>query len=165
MVETYINKQEDIKVVLYTMCLVRDEDKVLLVNRPSKRGFPGWIGPGGKVEFPESLTEGAIREVWEETGLRVKDLVYKGLDEFVDPKQNFRYMVFNYVATSYEGELLADPPEGELAWIPIREALNYPMQPWFKRRFPLFFEEGTFEIYEIYDQAEDVTIKESVKRT
>lgn len=164
MVETYINKQ-DIKVVLYTMCLVRDEDKVLLVNRPSKRGFPGWIGPGGKVEFPESLTEGAIREVWEETGLRVSDLVYKGLDEFVDPKQNFRYMVFNYVATSYEGELLADPPEGELAWIPIREALNYPMQPWFQRRFPLFFEEGTFEIYEIYDQAEDVTIKESVKRT
>lgn len=163
MVETSINNQET-KVVLYTMCLVQDEDKVLLINRPSKRGFPGWIGPGGKVEFPESLTEGAIREVWEETGLRVTDLVYKGLDEFVDPKQNFRYMVFNYVATSFEGELLADPPEGELAWIPIREALNYPMQPWFKRRFPLFFEKGTFEIYEIYDQAEQETLKESVKR-
>lgn len=153
-----------VKIALYTMCLVQDGDKVLLVNRPDKLGFPGWIGPGGKVDFPESLTEGAIREVWEETGLRVKDLIYKGLDEYVDPKQNFRYMVFNYLATSYEGELLQNPPEGELEWVPIQEALHYPMQEWFKRRFPLFFEEGTFEIYEVYDQAEQTTMKGSVKK-
>jgi len=155
---------KDIKIALYTMCLVKQDDHVLLVNRPSKLGFPGWIGPGGKVDFPESLTEGAAREVWEETGLRVKDLVYKGLDEFVDPDQSFRYMVFNYVADSFEGELLQNPPEGELRWVPIREAMNYPMQPWFKRRFPLFFEEGTFEIYEVYDQAEKVTLKETIKK-
>ncbi|TBL79417.1 8-oxo-dGTP diphosphatase [Paenibacillus thalictri] len=154
----------NIKTMLYTMCLVRNNDQVLLINRPNERGFPGWIGPGGKVDFPESLTEGAAREVWEETGLRVGRLVYKGLDEFVDPKQNCRYMVFNYLADSFEGELLENPPEGELKWIPIKEALDYPMQSWFKRRFPLFFEEGTFEIYEIYDQAEKVTIKESVKK-
>ncbi|RKN71248.1 8-oxo-dGTP diphosphatase [Paenibacillus ginsengarvi] len=153
----------NVKIALYTMCLVRDGDNVLLVNRPDKLGFPGWIGPGGKVDFPESLTEGAVREVWEETGLTVKDLVYKGLDEYVDPKANFRYMVFNYVATSFEGELLQNPPEGELKWVPIRDAMNYPMQPWFKRRFPLFFEEGTFEIYGVYDQAEKVTLRETVK--
>ncbi|MBP1989555.1 8-oxo-dGTP diphosphatase [Paenibacillus eucommiae] len=157
-------ESNDIKVVLYTMCLVKYNDKVLLVNRPNKLGFPGWIGPGGKIDFPESLTEGAIREVWEETGLRITDLVYKGIDEYVDPKQNFRYMVFNYLATSFEGELLKNPPEGELKWVAINEALNYPMQSWFKRRFPLFFEAGTFEIYEIYDQDEKITIKESVKR-
>lgn len=52
-----------IKVDLYTMCLVQDGDKVLLLNRPSKKGFPGYIGAGGKVDLPESLTEGAIREV------------------------------------------------------------------------------------------------------
>lgn len=156
---------EQIKVAMYTMCLVRDEDKVLLINRPNHKGFPGWIGPGGKVDFPESLTDGAIREVHEETGLIVKDLIYKGLDEYVDPKKNFRYMVFNYIATSYEGELLPNPPEGELGWIPIREALHYPMQPWFQRRFPLFFEEGTFEIYEVWDEDEQMTLRESVKRT
>lgn len=151
------------QIALYTMCLVVKDDQVLLINRPSDRGFPGWIGPGGKVDFPESLTDGAIREVWEETGLRVKDLVYKGLDEFVDPNQNYRYMVFNYVATSFEGSLLTDPPEGELRWVPIQEAMNYPMQPWFKKRFPLFFEEGTFEIYAVYNQETRETIKETVK--
>lgn len=155
---------QDIKVSMYTMCLVQDGENVLLINRPNERGFPGYIGPGGKVDFPESLTEGAIREVWEETGLKVKNLIYKGLDEYVDPQNNFRYMVFNYLSTSFEGELLENPPEGELLWIPIDEALTLPMQPWFKRRFPLFFEKGTFEIYEVWDEENQVTIRESVKK-
>ena len=96
---------------MYTMCIVQDGDKVLLLNRPDKRGFPGFIGPGGKVDFPESLTDGAIREVYEETGLRVGGLRYKGLDEFVNLKTKNRYMVFNYVATAFERELLENPPK------------------------------------------------------
>lgn len=146
------------------MCLVQDGDRVLLLNRPDKKGFPGYIGPGGKVDFPESLTEGAIREVREETGLRITGLQYKGLDEYVDPKRNYRYMVFNYLATSFEGELLENPPEGELLWVPIREAMDLPMQSWFKRRFPLFFEPGTFEIFEEWDEEQQRTIREKITR-
>jgi len=159
------SNHSDIKVVMYTMCIVQDGDRILLINRPDKLGFPGWIGPGGKVDFPESLTEGAIREVREETGLIVKDLIYKGLDEYVDPQKNHRYMVFNYITKTFEGELLENPPEGELQWIPIDEVMDYPMQSWFMRRLPFFFENGTFEIYEIWDEEEQRTIKESVKRT
>jgi 8-oxo-dGTP diphosphatase len=155
---------KDITYGMYTMCLVQDGDRVLLVNRPSERGFPGYIGPGGKVDFPESLTEGAIREVREETGLTVTELVYKGLDEYVDPHKNYRYMVFNYLATAYEGKLLTNPPEGELLWVPISEALELPMQPWFKRRFPLFFEQGTFEIYAVWDEENKETFKKTVKK-
>lgn len=70
---------------MYTMCMVKDGDRVLLMNRPDSKGFPGYLAPGGKIEFPESLTEGAIREVYEETGLRVSGLIYKGLDEYVVP--------------------------------------------------------------------------------
>ena len=155
---------EDIKVDMYTMCLVQYGNKVLLINRPRRLGFPGYIGPGGKVDFPESLTDGAIREVWEETGLKVKELEYKGLDEFVDVEKNYRYMVFNYLSTSFEGELLENPPEGELSWVPINEALDLPMQSWFKRRFPLFFEEGTFEVYSVWDEENQITLKETVKK-
>jgi len=147
---------------IYTVCLIRDGDRVLLVNRPDKLGFPGFIGPGGKVEMTESVSEGARREVFEETGLIVKNLVYKGLDELVSAKSNYRYMCFNYLATSFEGELLSNPPEGELVWVHISEALSLPMQPWFKRRFPLFFEEGTFEISVLWDEDENKPIRETV---
>jgi 8-oxo-dGTP diphosphatase len=155
---------DPIKVLMYTMCLVQDGKNVLLLNRPNNLGFPGYIGPGGKIDFPESLTEGAIREVWEETGLKVKDLVYKGIDEYVDPKKKVRYMVFNYLTKTFEGKLLENPPEGELKWVPIADAINWPMQTWFRRRFPLFFEEGTFEIYRVWDEETQTTLKESIKK-
>lgn len=148
---------------LYTMCMVQDKDKVLLINRPDSKGFPGYIAPGGKVEFPESIVQGAIREVKEETGLTVTQIVYKGLDEFCDPGTGLRYMVFNYLATSFEGELLPNPPEGELLWVPIDEALNLPMQDWFKRRFPLFFQPGTFEMSFVWDSASRRTLSETVR--
>lgn len=37
---------------LYTMVMVENEGRVLLINRPDHLGFPGYIAPGGKVDFP-----------------------------------------------------------------------------------------------------------------
>lgn len=155
---------EGSNITLMTMCLVVQEGKVLLIERPPEKGFPGFIGAGGKVDYPESIAEGAIREVKEETGLTVTKLIYKGLDEFTDLSDNLRYMVFNYVAVEFEGELLEDPPEGKLKWVPIEEALALPMQDWFRERFPLFFGEGTFEVHKRWDGVQEKALQESVRK-
>lgn len=154
----------NLTVKLLTMCMIQDGEKILLIKRPDSRGFPGYIAPGGKVDFPESIVDAAIREVQEETGLRVTDIVYKGLDEFCDPGEGLRYMVFNYLATSFEGQMTADPPEGELVWVDKDEALQLPMQDWFKRRFPLFFEPGTFELSFVWDSRTDQSLQETVRQ-
>lgn len=114
-----------------------------------KRRFYFWIDsttiskvlfpPGGKVEFPESIVESAIREVKEETGLEVRNLIYKGLYEYVNPVAKDRYMIFNYITKDFEGELLKDAPEGKAVWVDIESAYKLPMQPSIRRRFPLFF--------------------------
>ncbi|MCS7459743.1 8-oxo-dGTP diphosphatase [Paenibacillus doosanensis] len=146
------------------MCMVQNGNQVLLINRPDKKGFPGYIAPGGKVDFPESIVDAAIREVKEETGLTVKRIAYKGLDEFCDPGQNLRYMVFNYLVTEFEGELLQNPPEGDLLWVDKEEALELPMQSWFKRRFPLFFNQGTFELSALWDSQTNTEGKETFRQ-
>ncbi len=150
---------------IYTMCMIQRNNEILLIKHPDHRGFPGYIAPGGKVDFPKSIVQAAIREVKEETGLLVSNLTFKGLDEYVNPKGNVRYMVFNYWTDSFEGELLLNPPEGELLWIPIDTALKLPMQTWFKERFPLFFETGTFEIQRVWDNELNKQISMTITHT
>ena len=52
------------------LCMVRDGDRVLVMDR-KKEDWPGLTFPGGHVEVGESFTEAVIREVKEETGLRI----------------------------------------------------------------------------------------------
>jgi len=138
----------------WTVCMIQKEDKVLLLDRQHD-DFKGFIPPGGKVEFPESIVESAIREVKEETGLEVRNLIYKGLYEYVNPVSMDRYMIFNYLTKDFEGELLENPPEGKAVWVKIEDAYKLPMQQSIRRRFPYFFEEGSFEIQVEWNQEEN----------
>ncbi len=149
------------------MVVVHNEktDKILLLNRPEEAGFPGYIGAGGKIEMTESFAEGAARELFEETGLVVNesDLIFKGIDEFIIREDKYRYIVFNYLVRTYTGELLAHPPEGELKWVSRQKVMDFPMQSWFKRRLPKFFEEGTFEVSVEYEKDNKTPLKETIR--
>lgn len=73
MEEAEANKdsKEIAKAVLYK------KDKVLLVKRSSymKKHAGEWDLPGGHIIEGEDMEDGLLREVWEETGLRIKDPV------------------------------------------------------------------------------------------
>lgn len=62
------------------------------------------------------------------------------------------------------GKLIENPPEGELQWVSIDQAMELPMQDWFKRRFPLFFRSGTtFEMSFVWDSKKKETIHETIR--
>src|SRR6185437_11206668 len=126
---------EQVNYKLWTVCMIQDGENVLLLDR-QHGNFKGFIPPGGKVDFPESIIESAIREVKEETGLDVRNLVFKGLNEYVNPVKKDRYMIFNYLTKDFSGELLTNSPEGRAVWVDIKEAYDLPMQQSVRRRFP-----------------------------
>lgn len=154
----------EINYKFWTVCLIQENDKVLLLDRKHD-SFKGFIPPGGKVEFPESFVEGAIREVKEETGLKVSNLVYKGLYEYVNPEKNDRYIILNYITKDFKGQLLQQSPEGNPIWVDIKDVKNLPMQKSIHRRFPLFFDEGTFEIQVEWDNVKDAEGKVMIRKT
>ncbi|MFD1737279.1 8-oxo-dGTP diphosphatase [Bacillus salitolerans] len=142
--------EKSISYKIWTVCMIKDGETVLMLNRQHD-DFKGYIPPGGKVEFPESMTNAAIREVYEETGLVVRNLIYKGLYEYVNIENKDRYMIFNYLTSDFEGTLIEKPKEGELTWVPIEQLSKLPMQESIRRRIPYFFREGTFEIHVEWD--------------
>ena len=82
-----------------------------------------WNGLGGKLEPGETPEECASREIWEEAGLRVKSLQFKGMITFPGFYNEEDWYTFLFVAENFEGELI-DSPEGVLKWIPNDEVLD-----------------------------------------
>jgi 8-oxo-dGTP diphosphatase len=107
---------------LATLCYVIDikQNSTLMIHRVKKENdyHEGkWNGLGGKFEQGESPEECAIREIEEESGLKVKSVNMKGFITFplFDGKED--WYVFLFTTNDFEGKLI-DSPEGNLAWVP-----------------------------------------------
>ncbi len=108
-------------VELTNMCMVFDRDGNVLVQSRVASGWPGLTFPGGHVEKGESFGESVIREVKEETGLRIKNPTLCGVKQWIE--ENRRYMVLCYKSGEYEGELHSSK-EGEIFWMPLADMRN-----------------------------------------
>lgn len=86
------------------------------------------IGIGGHIEGDETPYQCNIREVFEETGLKLNSSTYLGLVIFSDLSiSNQRFLMHVYFSDSYEGsENLSACTEGELNWLTVDEFLNRP---------------------------------------
>ncbi|MFD1019550.1 NUDIX hydrolase [Thalassobacillus hwangdonensis] len=62
----------------YTICLIKKDNKILLLNRNKKPAMGMWNGVGGKIEDHETPMQGVIRETYEETGLKLNSVTYAG---------------------------------------------------------------------------------------
>lgn len=104
---------------LATLCYVRKDGKTLMVHRNKKANdmHQGkWNGLGGKLEPGETPEECCIRELYEETGLIVRNPQLKGLITFPGFSNDEDWYTFLFVITDFDGQLI-DSPEGELEWV------------------------------------------------
>ncbi|WP_018663235.1 NUDIX hydrolase [Heyndrickxia acidiproducens] len=104
--------------------VLNKEEKLLLQQRIEPRGV--WGLPGGLMELGESAEETARREVYEETGLQLKDLellnLYSGKNYFVRLQNGdeFYSVTAAYVCRSFFGEARVNLDEGlNIAFFPL----------------------------------------------
>jgi 8-oxo-dGTP diphosphatase len=117
------------KTVAATLCYVRSGGRTLMLHRNKKAGdvhLGKWNGLGGKMEPGESPDECVIREVREESGLKILDARLRGVLTFPAFKDGEDWLVFAYTATRFEGKL-GECGEGTLEWIDDAKVLDLPL--------------------------------------
>ena len=123
---------------LAVRALILKDDRLLLVNAWRERaGKPRRVllcAPGGGVERGSSLPENLKREVFEETGLKVKVNDPCLVNEFHDPKGPFHQVDIYFRCDVVEGEV--DPewkdPEGIVSrrmWVTRGEMETLSVKP------------------------------------
>jgi 8-oxo-dGTP diphosphatase len=111
-----------------TLCYLEKNGKYLMLFRDRKENDENagkWIGVGGKFENGESPDECLLREVFEETGLKLKEYRLRGIVSFVSDIYETEYM-FLYTSGSFEGTL-TECSEGRLEWIDKESVPELPL--------------------------------------
>ena len=66
-------------VTLTNMCMIYDDNGNILVQNRKNPDWPGIPFPGGHVEPGEPFADAVVREIFEETGLKISNPVVCGV--------------------------------------------------------------------------------------
>ncbi|MCX8056642.1 MAG: 8-oxo-dGTP diphosphatase [Ignavibacteria bacterium] len=114
---------------LATLCYVFDGERVLMINRNKRENdihLGKWNGLGGKFNPGETPEECVIREVFEESGLLIKEPVLKGFLTFPAFDDEEDWYVFVFTAHEFSGKI-KESDEGELSWIEWEKIFSLPL--------------------------------------
>ena len=114
---------EDVEVLAAGGLVLRDGE-IAVVHRPK---YDDWSLPKGKLDEGEDFAEAALREVWEETGLRCTLGRQVGDATYTDHKDRSK-LVRYFEMSPEEGEFTPNDEVDELRWLPVgdaRDLLSY----------------------------------------
>lgn len=102
--------------------------KILLTKRaaPPKQNF--WFPPGGAIDIGETVEEGVIREIKEETDIIVNNLRFikhiDGITNDTEGKVIYHFVVFMYEADYLKGIAKALDDALEVKWVSADEIVS-----------------------------------------
>lgn len=105
---------KDMKIsAVHALCFYGDN---LVIVYSEKKGI--WTPPGGGVEGDETAKEAIIREIKEETNMKVLKHRFIGYQDIIEPKGSAKQTRSFCVVEPY-GEFIADPDDGEITEIKL----------------------------------------------
>jgi 8-oxo-dGTP diphosphatase len=111
-------------------CYLEYEGNILLLQIAEGKEYAGhWGVPAGKQEKGELPDEGVLREIQEETGLKLQDIA-PGEELYVRLNSgDFRYTLFRQSLTERPEITLIPREHQAFCWVTPQEALNLPLLP------------------------------------
>lgn len=106
------------EVCLMNMCMIEDEEGNVVALDKINNSYTGTTFPGGHIEKNEIFNDSIIREVWEETGLTIKNPKLCGVYHWM--KNKIHNILFIYKAVEFEGELISSR-EGRVYWTSLEK--------------------------------------------
>ncbi len=85
--------------------IIFDGTKVLMGLRKGSHGGGTWCFPGGHLEMYETPEECAIRETFEETGLKINNLAHGPWTNDIFQDTSKHYISIFILAAEYSGEI------------------------------------------------------------
>ena len=122
--------------------IVNKNGKILLGKRKNSHGDGTWAFPGGHLEFSESIEECARREVFEETGIKIKNIKYGPYTNDIFEREGKHYVTL-FVLADYDAGVprVKEPHKCERwqwhQWPPEVEPYFLPITNLLKQNFKL----------------------------
>jgi ADP-ribose pyrophosphatase YjhB (NUDIX family) len=107
--------------------VVRDS-KVLLIRRGKEPLYGRWVVPGGTVELGETLEEALVREMEEETCLRVAPVLVLTVFDRIEREGErvvYHYVIVDFLCRWLSGEARAASDALEVAWASADQLPGY----------------------------------------
>lgn len=121
-----------------------DRERVLLVHRNARDDdahLGKFNGLGGKMHADEDVVTCMKREIREEAGIEVTELLLRGTINWTGFGPNGEdWLGFIFLITAFTGTPRESNEEGELGWHPVAEIMNLPMWEGDRHFLPLVFD-------------------------
>ena len=144
---------------IFTLCVIYQHPRVLLGMK--KRGFGAgkWNGFGGKVLPQETIIEGAVREIKEESNIDAAKLKEAGVIEFEFKGNSELLEVHIFGVEQFKGKP-TESEEMKPRWFYIDEIPFEDMWPDDKYWFPLFLRGKKFKGKFLFGKSDLILEKE-----
>jgi len=108
-------------------------ERALLVRRGKPPLEGAWSIPGGMLEVGETLRQGVVRELAEETGIEVRVLdlveVFERVSRDEAGRVQYHFVMLDYLCEKIGGEARAGSDASDLAWVAESDLPNYALTP------------------------------------